>query len=120
MKVNIQHRLRNAKRRIERRLDIRALMRAIDDARLNVWARQPKKFFDRATIDMDGTLVVTTGQCKQGMDISYKGTWGYRGDDEPGCAGAGARCGIGPADRSSSCRHRRLGAHVAQHVQTGI
>jgi hypothetical protein len=57
--------------------DIRALMAAIDDARLNIWARQPKKFFDRATIDMDGTLVITTGECKQGMDISYKGTWGY-------------------------------------------
>ena len=26
---------------------------------------------------MDGTLVITTGECKQGMDISYKGTWGY-------------------------------------------
>jgi len=57
--------------------DIRALMAAIDDARLNVWARQPNEFFDRATIDMDGTLVITTGECKQGMDISYKGTWGY-------------------------------------------
>jgi len=57
--------------------DIRALMAAIDDARLKVWARQPKEFFDRATIDMDGTLVITTGECKQGMDISYKGTWGY-------------------------------------------
>ena len=57
--------------------DIRALMTAIDEARLNVWARQPKEFFDRATIDMDGTLVITTGECKEGMDISYKGTWGY-------------------------------------------
>jgi len=57
--------------------DIRSLMRAVDDARLNVWARQPNEFFDRATIDMDGTLVITTGECKQGMDISYKGTWGY-------------------------------------------
>jgi hypothetical protein len=57
--------------------DIRVLMNAIDEARLNVWARQPEEFFDRATIDMDGTLVVTTGECKQGMDISYKGTWGY-------------------------------------------
>jgi hypothetical protein len=57
--------------------DIRALMAAVDDARLNVWARQPAEFFDRATIDMDGTLVITTGECKQGMDISYKGTWGY-------------------------------------------
>ena len=44
---------------------------------MNVWARQPKKFFERATIDLDGTLVVTTGECKAGMDISYKGTWGY-------------------------------------------
>ena len=57
--------------------DIRSLMRAADEARLKVWARQPKKFFDRATIDLDGTLVVTTGECKAGMDISYKGTWGY-------------------------------------------
>jgi hypothetical protein len=57
--------------------DIRSLMRAVDDARLNVWAKQPKKFFARATIDLDGTLVVTTGECKAGMDISYKGTWGY-------------------------------------------
>lgn len=57
--------------------DIRALMQAADDARQNVWARQPDEFFDRATIDMDGTLVVTTGECKGGMDISYKGTWGY-------------------------------------------
>jgi len=57
--------------------DIHALMHAADDARRNVWARQPDEFFDRATIDMDGTLVVTTGECKEGMDISYKGTWGY-------------------------------------------
>jgi hypothetical protein len=26
---------------------------------------------------MDGTLVGTTGACKQGMDIGYDGTWGY-------------------------------------------
>jgi hypothetical protein len=56
---------------------IRKLMEAIDEARLKVWARQPKEFFRRATIDLDGTLVVTLGQCKEGMDISYKGTWGY-------------------------------------------
>jgi hypothetical protein len=56
---------------------IRCLMEAIDEARLKVWARQPEEFFQRATIDLDGTLVVTTGECKEGMDISYKGTWGY-------------------------------------------
>jgi hypothetical protein len=32
---------------------------------------------DLATIDRDGTLVETTGQCKQGMDLAYDGTWGY-------------------------------------------
>jgi hypothetical protein len=57
--------------------DVRNLMQAVDEARLKVWAKQPAKFFDRATIDMDGTLVITSGECKQGMDISYKGTWGY-------------------------------------------
>lgn len=57
--------------------DIRALQQAADDARLRVWAKQPEKFRDRATIDMDGVLVGTTGACKQGMDISYKSTWGY-------------------------------------------
>jgi hypothetical protein len=57
--------------------DIHALQEAIHDARLNAWAGQPAEFFERAIIDMDGTLVETTGQCKQGMDIAYDGTWGY-------------------------------------------
>ena len=56
---------------------IDALQDAIDVARRNVWAKQPKSFFDRATIDMDGTLVETTGSCKAGMDIAYNGIWGY-------------------------------------------
>lgn len=50
---------------------------AIDEAREKVWARQPWKFFERATIDMDGSLVPTDGECKQGMDIAYNGIWGY-------------------------------------------
>jgi len=56
---------------------IRRLQRAFDEIRQKVWAQQPPEFFAEAKIDMDGTLVVTDGQCKQGMDISYKGTWGY-------------------------------------------
>jgi hypothetical protein len=56
---------------------INQLQEAIDEARLVVWAKQPKAFFDRATIDMDGHLVATAGECKQGMDIGYDGTWGY-------------------------------------------
>ena len=40
---------------------LRDLHNAIDDARLNVWKRQPDEFFDEAVIDMDGTLVNKKG-----------------------------------------------------------
>jgi hypothetical protein len=56
---------------------IRRLHDAIDEARLNVWAKQPSEFFQQAIIDMDGHLVATTARCKEGMDIAYDGTWGY-------------------------------------------
>jgi len=59
------------------RADLADLHDAIDVARQRVWAGQASAFFDRATIDMDGTLVGTTGGCKAGMDIAYDGTWGY-------------------------------------------
>jgi hypothetical protein len=57
--------------------DVQILMRAINDTRLKVWRRQPPEFFEQAIIDGDGTMVTTTGQCKEGMDISYKNEWGY-------------------------------------------
>lgn len=48
-----------------------------DDVRIGVWRRQPEGFFAQAIIDVDGSLVATTGQCKHGMDIAYNGVWGY-------------------------------------------
>jgi hypothetical protein len=54
-----------------------ALQRAIDVARRRAWAGQPAAFFDQARIDADGTIVETDGECKQGMDMSYDGRWGY-------------------------------------------
>ena len=57
--------------------DVQILMNIINDVRLSVWARQPDTFFDEAIIDADGTIAGTTGECKEGMDISYKGIWGY-------------------------------------------
>lgn len=57
--------------------DINALQDAIDEVRLGVWKSQGTEFFKEATIEMDGTIVETTGQCKVGMDMSYKGIWGY-------------------------------------------
>jgi hypothetical protein len=56
---------------------IRLLQDIVHDVRIGVWAKQPADFFHQARIDMDGVLVATTGQCKQGMDIGYDGTWGY-------------------------------------------
>jgi len=57
--------------------DLDTLQDAIDVARRTVWAEQPAAFFDRATLDRDGTRGATTGACKAGMDIAYDGTWGY-------------------------------------------
>lgn len=57
---------------------IDALMNAINEARLKVWATQPESFrSETARIDADGSIVPTTGDCKEGMDISYNGIWGY-------------------------------------------
>jgi hypothetical protein len=59
--------------------DVEALQEAINETRLIVWQQQDRQgsFFEEAVIDVDGTLAPTTGQCKEGMDLSYKGEWGY-------------------------------------------
>lgn len=56
---------------------IEKMMEAFNATRLRVWKTQPKEFFDKAVIDADGTLVETRGDCKEGMNYSYKGIWGY-------------------------------------------
>lgn len=60
-----------------KRQDILDMMEAINGARQRVWSEQPRGFLERAVIDVDGTIAGTLGQCKGGMDISYKGIWGY-------------------------------------------
>lgn len=57
--------------------DIIELMEAANRTRKKAWKRQTKKFFKKAILNIDGTMAETTGECKQGMDISYKGIWGY-------------------------------------------
>lgn len=57
--------------------DIEALHDAFDAARRKVWALQGEDFFAEACIDVDGILVPTAGECKEGMEYSYKGLWGY-------------------------------------------
>jgi hypothetical protein len=63
-----------------RRFDPAAIfcLQAIFNAiRLKVWRQQPASFFDEAILEADGTMVETTGECKEGMDINHKGQWGY-------------------------------------------
>jgi len=54
-----------------------ALMEAINETRVRVWREQDESFRAKAIIDVDGTIAETLGECKQGMDMSYKGIWGY-------------------------------------------
>ncbi len=56
---------------------IEALMDTINRVRQRIWRVQPGPFAERAILDVDGTIAPTTGECKQGMDISYNGQWGY-------------------------------------------
>lgn len=54
------------------------LMHIVNETRVAVWARSPRAVMGlTARIDADGSIVPTLGECKQGMDMSYKGIWGY-------------------------------------------
>ena len=64
-------------RRFESAEQVVQLMQCVNGVRLKVWKQQKPAFFEQAILDADGTLAPTDGECKQGMDISYKGIWGY-------------------------------------------
>ena len=58
--------------------DVRALMEAINTARLRIWRRQgPELTKATARSDADVSMVSTTGECKGGMARSYKAERGY-------------------------------------------
>jgi hypothetical protein len=57
--------------------DITSLQECINRTRLKVWKVQPEGFLKEAFIDVDGTIVGTYGECKEGIGLSYKGIWGY-------------------------------------------
>jgi hypothetical protein len=63
-----------------RRFDVGSVNRLqeiFNQTRVKVWKQQPDEFFEEACIDGDGTIVTTTGECKEGMDINHKNEWGY-------------------------------------------
>ncbi|MCA1793958.1 MAG: IS1380 family transposase, partial [Desulfobacteraceae bacterium] len=57
--------------------DVLDFMSAKNNIRKKIWLKQPTSFKKMAIINVDGTISETYGECKQGMDISYNGKWGY-------------------------------------------
>jgi len=53
------------------------LMEGINAVRPGIWNELPLSERRKGIIDTDGTLAPTTGECKEGMGLSYKGVWGY-------------------------------------------
>ena len=63
-------------RRFDRE-DIVKLMDCVNTVRERVWKEGRKEAWEEALVDVDGTITGTYGACKEGMDMSYKGIWGY-------------------------------------------
>jgi hypothetical protein len=57
--------------------DILAMQECINRGRLAVWKMQPAGFLKEAFLDVDGSIAGTSGECKEGIGLSYKGIWGY-------------------------------------------
>ena len=54
------------------------LMEAINAVRPKLWTGRGRELLGPiAYIDVDGSIAPTDGRRKQGMDLSYKGIWGY-------------------------------------------
>jgi hypothetical protein len=58
--------------------DVATLMEAINAVRPQLWAGRGRELLGPiAYLDIDGTIAPTHGEHKAGMDMSYKGIWGY-------------------------------------------
>jgi hypothetical protein len=58
--------------------DVAKLLEAVNAVRPKLWTGRGKDLLGPvAYLDADGTIAPTTGQHKAGMDMSYKGIWGY-------------------------------------------
>ena len=65
-------------RRFDRDELLEALLEAINAVRPQLWAKRARRLLGAiAYLDVDGTIVGTEGERKAGMDLSYKGIWGY-------------------------------------------
>ncbi len=57
--------------------DVEVLMDAFNEIRSQVWLTQSLESRRLAVIDVDGTIVETAGECKEGTDFAYNGQFGY-------------------------------------------
>lgn len=58
--------------------DVVVLMECINAVRARLWRGRARDLLGPITyVDVDGTITPTSGEQKEGMDISYKGIWGY-------------------------------------------
>ena len=58
--------------------DVIGLMESINAVRPQLWTGRARDLLAPvAYVDVDGTLAPTLGDKKEGMDMSYKGVWGY-------------------------------------------
>ena len=58
--------------------DVVTLMESINAVRPKLWqGRGAERLGPITYLDIDGTIAPTSGKCKEGMDISHKGIWGY-------------------------------------------
>jgi len=58
--------------------DVVTLMETINSVRSQLWNGRAAELLGPVTyLDVDGTIAPTYGECKAGMDMSYKGIWGY-------------------------------------------
>ncbi len=64
-------------RRFDGEQKVLSLMEAINRARSSVWQTRPQAERQLALIDVDGSIVETEGRCKERMDMSYDGRWGF-------------------------------------------
>jgi len=54
------------------------LLEAVNSIRPKMWKKGLKASERKeAILDVDGTVAPTSGECKEGMGLSYKGVWGY-------------------------------------------
>jgi hypothetical protein len=58
--------------------DVIGLMEVINEIQPRLWRKRlSSEERERALVDVDGTVAPTTGECKEGMGLSYNGVWGY-------------------------------------------